>query len=123
MKSKRQNSRHERKRIGSTARAVLISGVLGLLVMLLGNEVTDLIHVPTGWEWVPVAALVVTFVIALYVQMRGTGETNARRGVSLKDVRVERESEISGVKANGGDVSLDNVQVKDGSKIHDIEAR
>jgi Na+/melibiose symporter-like transporter len=124
MKGKRQNLRWKRKRTGSTRRAVVVSAVLGLLVMLFVTVVANLIHVPAGWEWVAVAAMIVVFLASLPVTMalaresqkasqeRGTGQESAgmkvevARGAELID--TEWSGDVGNVINKGADSASEN---------------
>ena len=110
MKDERKSMQRRRKRTTNPGRAVVISGVLALLVALLDNVVTNLIRVPPGWEWLPVALFVATAAVALWVQLRGAGETEARGGEGAgMNVEVARGAKMKKVEWPG---DIGNVIVK-----------
>jgi len=118
MKGKLQNSGHEFKQIWSTRYAVLISAVMGLLVLLLGTIVANMIHVPARWDWVPVVALVVVFLASLPVTLAMARESRkapregdeGQESVGMK-VEVARNARLKGVEWSG---DVGNVIIKGG---------
>jgi len=59
------------------------------VVGLLSNVVANLIHVPAGWEWLPVVALAVTFILALWVQLRGVQPQERGAGQEIAGMKTE----------------------------------
>lgn len=112
----------------STVSAVLISAVLGLLGGLLGNVVANLINVPAGWEWLPIVALTVVFIMSLPITVwlaRKSEQETKERGSEGKDkVTIEQvdmdNSEMSRIHSSG-QVVVKDAKLKD-SEITDIEA-
>jgi hypothetical protein len=109
--------------------AALISAALGLLGGLLSNVVANLINVPDGWEWLPVAALTIVFLVSLPVTIwlaRNSKKEVGVRGLGRKDgVTIERvelvNSKIRDIHSNG-QVTVKDAELSD-SEISDIEAR
>jgi len=127
MSDEHEDLQRGRRRTVSTGCAVVISAVLGLLVALLSNVVANLISVPAGWEWVPVAALVVVFLASLPVTLslaRQSQKESEERGTKPSGVTIEsvelNRSEIGYIR--GDQVTVEDAKLTD-SKISDIEAR
>ena len=109
-------------RVLSTRGALILSAVLALLGGLLSDVVASLIRVPAGWEWVPVAALIVVFLASLPVTLalaRESQKAAQERGVTIEQVELNR-SEMRDI--HGEQVTVKGAKLTD-SKISDIEAR
>src|SRR5688572_18717447 len=105
MNKKRDGGRGKSWQQMSTVSAVLISAVLGLLGGLLGNVVANLINVPAGWEWLPIVALALVFLMSLPITVwlahKSESESSVKPdGVNIEEVEL-KNSEIRGIHATG----------------------